>query len=150
MARTGKGPCAEFRLPIAIYRTDPTLSAALAYNLDPAGNAWRSDRIAIAPDAVYHNVPVAPVRGTAAIRAVLQGFLGLASEVDWVVHHLAETPGGVVLTERTDRFRVQGRWIELPVMGAFEVRDGRIAAWRDYFDMKQFQDQLAAAQQGTG
>lgn len=28
-------------------------------------------------------------------------------------------------------------------MGAFEVHDGRITAWRDYFDMKQFQDQLA-------
>lgn len=27
-------------------------------------------------------------------------------------------------------------------MGAFEVHDGRITAWRDYFDMKQFQDQL--------
>ncbi|HSJ96116.1 MAG TPA: limonene-1,2-epoxide hydrolase family protein [Myxococcota bacterium] len=96
-----------------------------------------------APDAVYHNVPVQPVQGTAAIRAVLQGFLGMASEVDWVVHHLAETADGVVLTERTDRFRVGGRWIELPVMGAFVVRDGRIAEWRDYFDMKQFQDQLA-------
>jgi limonene-1,2-epoxide hydrolase len=96
-----------------------------------------------ADDALYHNVPVAPVRGVAAIRAVLQGFLSLASEVDWVVHHLAESPDGVVLTERTDRFRVQGRWIELPVMGSFVVRDGRIAEWRDYFDMKQFQDQLA-------
>jgi limonene-1,2-epoxide hydrolase len=96
-----------------------------------------------AEDAVYHNIPVQPVRGTAAIRAVLQGFLGLASQVDWVVHHLAEAADGAVLTERTDRFLVKGRWIELPVMGTFVVRDGRIAEWRDYFDMKQFQDQLA-------
>lgn len=96
-----------------------------------------------AEDAVYHNIPVQPVQGTPAIRAVIQGFLGLATEVDWVLHHLAETPDGVVLTERTDRFLVRDKWIELPVMGAFEVRDGRIAAWRDYFDMKQFQDQLA-------
>lgn len=96
-----------------------------------------------AADAVYHNVPVQPVQGLAAIRAVLQGFLGLASRVEWVVHHLAEAPGGVVLTERSDRFEIAGRWIELPVMGAFVVREGRIAAWRDYFDMKQFQDQLA-------
>jgi limonene-1,2-epoxide hydrolase len=55
---------------------------------------------------------------------------------------VAETPGGVVLTERTDRFRVRGKWIELPVMGAFALRGGQIAEWRDYFDMKQFQDQL--------
>lgn len=94
-------------------------------------------------DAVYHNIPVQPAQGTAAIRAVLQGFLGLATEVDWVVHRLAETPDGVVFTERTDRFLVRGKWVELPVMGAFAVRDGRIAEWRDYFDMKQFQDQVA-------
>jgi len=96
-----------------------------------------------ADDAVYHNIPVQPVRGTQAIRAVLQGFMGMASEVDWVVHRLAEAADGVVLSERTDRFLVRGRWIELPVMGAFAVRGGRIAEWRDYFDMKQFQDQLA-------
>jgi limonene-1,2-epoxide hydrolase len=96
-----------------------------------------------AEDAVYHNIPVQPVKGAAAIRAVIQGYLGLATEVDWTVHHLAETQNGVVLTERTDRFRIRGKWIELPVMGAFEVENGRIHAWRDYFDMKQFQDQLA-------
>lgn len=94
-------------------------------------------------DAVYHNIPVQPVQGTAAIRAVLQGFMGMASQVDWVVHAIAEAAGGVVLTERTDRFLVRDKWIELPVMGSFTIRDGRIAAWRDYFDMKQFQDQLA-------
>jgi limonene-1,2-epoxide hydrolase len=93
-------------------------------------------------DAVYHNIPVPPVKGTAAIRGVIQGFLGMATQVDWIVHHLAETGDGVVLTERTDRFLIRGKWVELPVMGAFQVRQGRIAEWRDYFDMKQFQSQL--------
>jgi limonene-1,2-epoxide hydrolase len=109
-----------------------------------AVNANDLERIVgfFADDAVYHNIPVQPVTGAAAIRGVLQSFLGLSSEVDWVVHHLAESSDGVVLSERTDRFLIGGRWIELPVMGAFRVRDGRIAEWRDYFDMKQFQDQL--------
>jgi limonene-1,2-epoxide hydrolase len=93
-------------------------------------------------DAVYHNIPVQPVQGTAAIRGVIQGFLGLATQVDWIVHHLAEAQEGVVLTERTDRFLIRGKWIELPVMGAFDLREGRITGWRDYFDMKQFQSQL--------
>ena len=110
-----------------------------------AFNANDLERImaCFAEDAVYHNIPVQPVRGTQAIRAVLQGFMGMAKQVDWVVHRLAEAADGVVLSERTDRFLVRGKWIELPVMGAFAVRDGRIAEWRDYFDMKQFQDQLA-------
>ena len=94
-------------------------------------------------DAVYHNIPVQPVKGTAAIRGVIQGFLGMATQVDWIVHQLAETQEGVVLTERTDRFLIRGKWIELPVMGAFDLREGRITGWRDYFDMKQFQSQLS-------
>lgn len=96
-----------------------------------------------APDCVYHNIPVEPVRGTAAIRAVIEGFTGMATEMDWVLHHVAESASGVVLTERLDRFRLaDDRWLELPVMGAFELRDGKICAWRDYFDMAQFQRQL--------
>jgi limonene-1,2-epoxide hydrolase len=95
-------------------------------------------------DAVYHNIPVDPVRGVEAIRGIINGFLGLATEVDWVVHNIAEAEDGTVLTERTDRFLIQNKWIELPVMGAFVVRGGKLSEWRDYFDMKQFQSQLPA------
>ena len=52
--------------------------------------------------------------------------------------------GSLVLTERTDRFGKEGNWIELPVAGVFEVIDGRITLWRDYFDMTTFTDQLTA------
>jgi len=93
-------------------------------------------------DAIYHNIPIDPVQGTETIRAVLQGFMGMASKVDWVLHNIAESENGTVLTERTDRFFVGEKWIELPVMGIFEVEAGRIRAWRDYFDMNQFQSQL--------
>jgi limonene-1,2-epoxide hydrolase len=48
-----------------------------------------------------------------------------------------------VLTERVDVFEAPGKRIELPVMGAFEVRDGRIAAWRDYFDLQTLVNRLA-------
>jgi limonene-1,2-epoxide hydrolase len=95
-------------------------------------------------DAVYHNIPLDPVQGTEAIEGVIRGFLGLATEVDWVVHNIAQSESGAVLTERTDRFLIQGKWVELPVMGAFVVRDGKLAEWRDYFDMNQFQSQLPA------
>jgi limonene-1,2-epoxide hydrolase len=86
-------------------------------------------------DAFYHNIPVAPARGLAEIRAVLGPFLAMASEVDWVVHHLVASADGIVMTERTDRFLLPSGWLELPVMGVFEIRDGLIKAWRDYFDM---------------
>ena len=92
-----------------------------------------------APEAVYHNIPVDPVKGVDAIRAVIQGFAGMASEIDWQTRNISESAEGVVLTERLDRFKIGEKWVELPVMGSFELREGKIAAWRDYFDMAQFQ-----------
>ncbi len=105
---------------------------------------WDAIVACFADDAIYDNVPMAAVQGTDAIRKTLQGFMGAASEVQWdIVNNVAD--GGVVLTERVDKFKVNDQWIELRVMGAFEVADGKITAWRDYFDMNQFQTQFAAA-----
>ena len=94
------------------------------------------------PDCVYHNIPLEPATGLEAIRGVLAGFSGMSKEVDWVLHNIAENSEGVVLTERTDRFLIGENWVEIPVMGAFDLRDGKINGWRDYFDMSQFQSQL--------
>jgi limonene-1,2-epoxide hydrolase len=58
------------------------------------------------------------------------------------VHHQAESPRGAVLNERTDRFKLDERWIELPVMGVFELRGGKISAWRDYFDLQMWMKQM--------
>jgi len=98
-----------------------------------------------AEDCVYHNMPIEPARGLEATRVMLKGFSSMATRVEWVLHQIAETASGVVLTERTDRFEIGGRWVELPVMGSFELRGGKITAWRDYFDLAQFQRQLPGA-----
>lgn len=95
-------------------------------------------------DAVYHNIPMDPVQGRDAIRATIEGFIGLVDRLEFRVHHIAAV-GSVVLTERIDAFVMPNRTIELPVMGTFEVTDdGRISAWRDYFDLDQFMSQLQA------
>ena len=94
-------------------------------------------------DAVYHNIPIAPVRGRDAIAATLRGFLDPASECEFEVLALAAN-GNKVLTERIDRFAINGKKIALPVMGTFEIdAQGKISAWRDYFDLAQFTKQLA-------
>lgn len=49
------------------------------------------------------------------------------------IRHIAGA-GDVVLTERTDVVGAGGRAMPVPLMGVFEVRDGKIAHWRDYFD----------------
>jgi limonene-1,2-epoxide hydrolase len=96
-----------------------------------------------APDAVYHNIPLEPVRGHEAIGATLAQFLDIASAAEFEILTLAVV-GNRVLTERIDRFTIDGKRVALPVMGTFEVSaGGKIAAWRDYFDMQQFTKQLA-------
>jgi limonene-1,2-epoxide hydrolase len=95
-----------------------------------------------AADAVYHNMPIAPVRGHAEIRGVLEKFVPPASKIEFEILAVA-VRGDVVFTERVDRFTVGGKEMALPVAGVFEVRDGKIAAWRDYFDMASYQRQLS-------
>ena len=92
-------------------------------------------------DAVYHNIPVAPVTGRDAIRSTIEMFTTGVERMEFRVQHIVGA-GDVVLTERVDVFTLPTKTIELPVMGTFEVRDGKIAAWRDYFDMQQFMSQM--------
>ncbi len=94
----------------------------------------------LADDIVYHNIPMKPVTGPAAVKAVFDQIPFTA--VEFIVHHSAEHDH-TVLNERTDRFRLaDGRWVELRVMGVFEVLDGKVTAWRDYFDLGQWMAQL--------
>jgi len=45
------------RLPVGLYRTDSLMGAFLAFNLNPADNAWDKDRIYIHPHASWRVVP---------------------------------------------------------------------------------------------
>jgi limonene-1,2-epoxide hydrolase len=86
-------------------------------------------------DAVYHNMPLPPLAGKDAIRGFLDGLITGVASVEFRVLNLVGG-GDVVMTERVDVFRMtDGREGAFAVMGVFEVRDGKIAAWRDYFDM---------------
>ena len=87
-------------------------------------------------DVVYHNIPMEPAEGIEATMAVINMFVGMCDALEFEVHHLA-SDGTTVLTERTDTFTIKGTTAPLPVMGAFHVVDGKITAWRDYFDMGQ-------------
>ena len=96
------------------------------------------DRISqyFAEDAVYHNIPLEPAVGRAAIRDSVAGFLAPLDNIHFEIHHQV-TSGNVVMNERTDTFHVGGRATPLRVMGVFEVDNGLITAWRDYFDLAQ-------------
>lgn len=85
-------------------------------------------------DVVYHNIPMEPAEGTDAVRAVIEGFLAMADSIVFeTLNEVAE--GDLVLNERVDTFVIGGTPTAIKVMGVFELRDGKIAHWRDYFDM---------------
>ena len=95
----------------------------------------------LSEDAVYHNIPLDPAIGRDAIKAMIAGFTVGVDRIEFEIRNIAVN-GNVVLNERVDRFFAPERTIELPVMGTFEVTDGLITAWRDYFDLNQFMSQL--------
>ncbi|QIQ87603.1 limonene-1,2-epoxide hydrolase family protein [Erythrobacter sp.] len=98
-----------------------------------------------AEDVTWHNIPMEPFSGKPAMRAAVEGFMADVEGCEWEVHAIAEGDGGAVLTERTDAFRMKdGRRAAIRVMGTFEFgADGLITAWRDYFDMGEFQREFA-------
>jgi limonene-1,2-epoxide hydrolase len=88
----------------------------------------------VADDCEYTNIPMGTVRGPSGIREVLEPFFAPIHENEFLILRRAAT-GPVVFLERLDRHRLDHGWRELPVNSVFEVHDGRITVWRDYFDL---------------
>ena len=95
---------------------------------------------AFAEDAVYHNMPMQPLEGKAAIRAGIEMFLKQSpGGIDFEIVNQVSA-GSLVMNERVDTFENEGKKTAAPVAGFFELDDaGKIKVWRDYFDMGAFQ-----------
>jgi len=91
-------------------------------------------------DCFYHNIPMEPCVGKAAIRKFVEPFLKDAQSANFEIKHTTSA-GNVVMNERVDRFVMGPKKLEIPVAGVFEVRNGKISAWRDYFDLATFTKQ---------
>jgi limonene-1,2-epoxide hydrolase len=89
------------------------------------------------PDAVWENVGLAVTTGPVEANALMDS-MGATLGVTWLKADMLAIAavGDKVLTERIDHlFTADGtKTASLRLMGIFEVKDGRIAAWRDYFD----------------
>ena len=96
----------------------------------------------LAEDCFYHNIPMRPSVGHAQIRKFIEPFLKGAQSANFEIVNTASS-GHVVMNERVDYFTMGDKNLALPVMGVFEIRDGKIAAWRDYFDMATMNQQMA-------
>jgi limonene-1,2-epoxide hydrolase len=91
----------------------------------------------VTDDFEYDNVPMGKAFGPQALTETLNGFFGMCTGIDWRI--LRQTSSGdltkgTVLNERDDRVEIHGRWTTLPVAGVFEIENGKLTLWRDYFD----------------
>jgi limonene-1,2-epoxide hydrolase len=87
--------------------------------------------------------PFGTVHGPAGIRAVLEPFFGPTLQNEFKELR-SSASGSMVFLERLDRHLFGTKWVELPVTGVFEVHDGLITYWRDYFDAPTIMSQLPA------
>jgi len=85
-------------------------------------------------DCEYTNLPMSSVTGPAGVRAVLDPFFAPTIENELRILRSA-VDGDIAFIERLDRHLIDTGWVELPVTGVFVFRDGKIAVWREYFDL---------------
>ena len=98
----------------------------------------------VAPDCEYDNVPMSKAIGHEQIRGVLAMFVGPDNPLEFKILRQVAS-GNLVMNERIDALTVGEKHVELPVAGVWEVdpATSKITLWRDYFDMGQFNSQLA-------
>ena len=98
----------------------------------------------VSADCEYDNVPMIKVFGPDGIKGILGPMFANCTEIEWIVHREAQS-GTTVFNERLDRFKMPHGWVELPVNGVWEVVDGKITLWRDYFDAASYLKQMPGA-----
>lgn len=90
-----------------------------------------------AEDGCYFNMPTQPVKGRENVENFIRGFLANWTETQWDLLNIAAV-GNVVYTERLDRTKTTQGDVDLPCCGIFEMENGKIKEWRDYFDLNTF------------
>jgi limonene-1,2-epoxide hydrolase len=87
----------------------------------------------LAEEVVYQNSWLPTVRGRERVRKVFQALLRIGTEVEMHVHAIS-ADGPTVLTERTDVLQWGRLRVQFWICGRFDVHDGQIVLWREYYD----------------
>lgn len=88
-------------------------------------------------DGIYHNMPAHPVQGHEQLKVFIKGFIGPWTKTTWDILNIVGE-GDLVLVERIDRTEIGNVKVDLPCCGVFEMQEGKIKVWRDYFDMNTY------------
>lgn len=99
-------------------------------------------------EGTYHNIPSSAVQGRDNIQQFIAGFIRPWESTDWEILSLM-AEGDVVMVERLDKTVVAGSPVNLPCFGYFELENGKIKIWRDYFDLATYTTALTKALQNN-
>jgi limonene-1,2-epoxide hydrolase len=128
----GKQPQPEKETKLTDQATPGSVAKAFLQAMESLDYATALQLVAEACE--YTNPPpIGTVHGPAGVRAVLEPFFAPTLDNEFRIVREAVN-GSVVILERLDRHRLVDKWVELPVTGVFEVKQGLITYWRDYFD----------------
>nr|4XBT_A Chain A, Limonene-1,2-epoxide hydrolase [Rhodococcus erythropolis]4XBT_B Chain B, Limonene-1,2-epoxide hydrolase [Rhodococcus erythropolis]4XBT_C Chain C, Limonene-1,2-epoxide hydrolase [Rhodococcus erythropolis]4XBT_D Chain D, Limonene-1,2-epoxide hydrolase [Rhodococcus erythropolis]4XBX_A Chain A, Limonene-1,2-epoxide hydrolase [Rhodococcus erythropolis]4XBX_B Chain B, Limonene-1,2-epoxide hydrolase [Rhodococcus erythropolis]4XBX_C Chain C, Limonene-1,2-epoxide hydrolase [Rhodococcus ery len=94
-----------------------------------------------AEDTMYQNMPLPPAYGRDAVEQTLAGFFTVFS-IDAVETFHIGSSNGLVYTERVDVVRAlpTGKSYNVSVLGVFQLTEGKITGWRDYFDLREVEE----------
>lgn len=120
----------------SVTTVETFLNALQEQDFDTAENA-------LAQNLVYQNVGLPTIYGRNRAMKLFRSMQGRTG-FEVKIHRIA-ADGNAVLTERTDALVFGPLRMQFWVCGVFEVHDGRITLWRDYFD---FLDMFKATLRG--
>jgi limonene-1,2-epoxide hydrolase len=112
---------------------DPNV--AVVMDMIDAWNERDADKIAdlFTEDGVLHSMMIDPIKGREEIRPRIKFLVDNASHMKIEPRNIA-TVGNTVFLERTDSFTFKGHSGSVPVVGVLDIRDGKVAEWREYYD----------------
>lgn len=106
---------------------------------------WKKVGDLFAEDGVLHSMMIEPVKGREAIYQRIAALgKGAPGGVVLDVSHMGVIDG-LVFIERVDRFTYNGKPGAVPVVGILDVQDGKVKAWREYYDRAQLLKEMGAS-----
>jgi limonene-1,2-epoxide hydrolase len=97
---------------------------------------WQQVFALFAEDGVLQSMMLPPTVGREAIQQRIGALARGIDSIELRVQHIGVIDG-VVFVERVDDFVYRGKHGAVPVVGVVEVENGRVQAWREYYDRAQ-------------
>ena len=124
--------------PAKESRVTENPNVAVVMKMIAAWDARDANQIAdmFTEDGVLHSMMIDPIKGRENIRPRMAFLVDNASYMKIEPRNIAVS-GNTVFLERTDNFTFKGHKGSVPVVGVLEIRDGKVAEWREYYDRKE-------------